>query len=196
LILILQFSGVEEARKGLSPSWEEKMSGHAQLIRLFVAAASLTFFTFGSSAAELNTPRRTCTTADCQATIIAGRLNKSDRCCGFDNKPLPWVVQLYANKGECLRLHVTAQAPNTDTELVAIAPGTQRAWRNDNSGIAACTTCPLLKIRTNVNEEGWFLVQVNSNTGAPINGGFSLAYARYAATNPNCAAPTPQLPPQ
>jgi len=170
------------------------MSLHARSLQFLAILATLLLSAFAASAAELNTPLRTCTTADCQATILLGRLNKSDRCCGFANLPMPWVVQLYANKNECLRLHVTAQATGTNTELVAIAPGTQRAWRNDNSNIAACTTCPLLKIKTGTNEEGWFLVQVNQNNGVAVNGGFTLRYSRYAATNPNCTAPTPPLP--
>jgi hypothetical protein len=171
------------------------MSLPARSARFLSILAAFLLCAFAASSAELSTPLRTCTLADCQATVLLGRLNKSDRCCGFDNKTLPWVVQLYANKNECLRLRITQQTANTNTELVAIAPGTQRAWRNDNSGIAPCPTCPLLKIRSNTNEEGWFLVQVNPNNGFPINGQFTLKYARYAATNPNCASPTSPLPP-
>jgi hypothetical protein len=169
------------------------MSARTFLAALLIAFGSL-FPMSAAGAAELSTSLQTCITADCGATALAGRINKSDRCCGFDNKALPWVIQLFASKSECLRLHVTAQAANTDTELVAIAPGTQRAWRNDNSGLAACTTCPLLKIRTGINEGGWFLVQVNSNSGAPIDGAFTLRYARYKASNPNCNPPTQPLP--
>lgn len=169
------------------------MSLPVRSTRLFGILIALLLSAFAASAAELNTPLRTCTTADCQATILLGRINKSDRCCGFANLPMPWVVQLYANPNECLRLRVTAQG-SANTELVAVAPGTQRAWRNDNSGLAACTTCPLLKIRTGANEGGWFLVQVNQNTGAAVNANFTLLYSRYAASNPNCSTPTPPLP--
>ena len=145
-----------------------------------------------ASAAELNTTLQTCTTADCGATVLQGRVNRSDRCCGFAGLSMPWVVQVYANKNECLRLHVTSQAQNT--ELVAVAPGTQRAWRNDNSNLAACPNCPLLKIVTVDNEEGWFLVQVNQAAGKGVNGEFTLKYARYNAGNPNCSPPTHPLP--
>jgi hypothetical protein len=140
----------------------------------------------GSSAAELSTVRQTCTTANCGATVLYGRLNKSDRCCGFDNLTLPWIVQVYAAAGECLRLHVTQKTGNV--ELVAIAPGSHRAWRN---GAAAG---PLLKIRTAQGEAGWFLVQVNDAAGDPRDSNFTLRYARYAATNPNCNAPSAPLP--
>jgi hypothetical protein len=158
-------------------------------------AAIATFamlFSFAAPAAELKAPLQTCTTADCGATVLVGRINKSDRCCGFANLGLPWVAQLYAGKNECLRIHVTAQAENT--ELVAVAPKSQRAWRNDTSGLAACPNCPLLKIRTLASEQGWFLIQVNQAAGAALDGEFTLTYARYAALNPNCSPATPALP--
>ena len=145
-----------------------------------------------ASAAELKTPKQTCTAANCGATILIGRVNRSQRCCGFTNFSMPWVAQLYANPNECLRLHVTSQGA-ANTELVAVAPGTGRAWRNDSSNVSPCPTCPLLKIRTTTNENGWFLVQVNQTAGASVDAEFVLRYARYAATNPNCAAPTVPL---
>jgi hypothetical protein len=150
-------------------------------------------FSSGASAAELKTPLQSCTAPNCGATLLYGRINKSDRCCGFQLS-MPWVAQLYANKNECLRLHVTAQG-SANTELVAIAPGTQRAWRNDNSNIQPCPTCPLLKIRTSANEEGWFVVQVNESTGRRQDSEFLLRYARYPASNPNCSAHNGPLPP-
>jgi hypothetical protein len=159
-----------------------------QAAATFAAAFATVLFGLlvsGSSAAELSTVRQTCTTANCGATVLYGRLNKSDRCCGFDNLTLPWVVQVYAAAGECLRLHVTQKVGNV--ELVAIAPGSHRAWRN---GAAS----PLLKIRTAQGEAGWFLVQVNDAAGDPRDANFTLRYARYAATNPNCNAPSARLP--
>jgi len=169
------------------------MKGLRRTALLLLCAMSVIVLSFSASAAELKTPLQSCTTANCGATLLYGRINKSDRCCGFQLS-MPWVAQLYANKNECLRLHVTGQTA-ANTEMVAIAPGTQRAWRNDSSNIQPCPTCPLLKIRTNANEEGWFLVQVNQSAGARQDAEFVLRYARYAATNPNCSAPTPPLPP-
>jgi hypothetical protein len=146
-----------------------------------------------ASAAELKTQKQTCTATNCGATVLIGRINRSQRCCGFANISMPWVAQLYANPNECLRLHVTSQG-SANTELVAIAPGTGRAWRNDSSNVSPCPTCPLLKIRTTTNENGWFLVQVNQTAGAAGDAEFVLRYARYAAGNPNCASPTGALP--
>jgi hypothetical protein len=165
-------------------------------------AVALLFTTVHVSATELSAPVRTCITADCQATVLGGWLNKSGLPYNpavtewhgvFVDLPMPWVVQVFAGPNECLRLRVTSQAAGINTELVAIAPVTRRVWRNDSSGIAGCTTCPLLKIRTNANESGWFLVQVNSSTGAAVNGAFTVSYARYAASNANCQTPSPPL---
>jgi hypothetical protein len=167
----------------------------ARSVRMALMASllSLAFLPgFSALAAELSTPLQSCTTPDCGATLLLGRLNKSDRCCGFSNLPLPWVVQLFAGKQECLRLRVTSQKANS--ELVAIAPGTRHAWRNDSSALTPCPTCPLLKIHTG-NDAGWFLVQVNPSRGVPGDAEFTLSYARYAADNPNCAQPTRALPP-
>ena len=164
----------------------------ARMAFLLAAILLLSLSYRPASADELKTPVETCTTADCGATVLDGRINRSDRCCGFANLQIPWVAQLYAGANECLRLHVTAQT-TANTVLTAVAPSTQRAWRNDNSSVQPCPSCALLKIRTAANEAGWFLVQVNQSGGGPLNAEFALRYARYAATNPNCAAPTPPL---
>ena len=147
---------------------------------------------FGASAGELKVPLSTCTALDCAGTNLLGRINKSVRCCGFFNYPIPWTIQLYAAAGECLRLHVTSQ--QSDTQLVAVAPGTMRTWRNDSSGIAACTTCPLLKIVPATTETGWFLVQVNQPQGTSADAEFTLKYARYSTTAANCSPVSTPLP--
>jgi hypothetical protein len=167
------------------------MSGRYWL-SCFLAAITLLSMSLTASAGELRTEVQGCTTPECGATVLSGQLNKSDRCCGFANLPIPWTVQLYARPNDCLRLRVTSQPANT--ELVAIAPASRRTWRNDNSGIAPCPTCPLLVIRPSAIEEGWFFVQVNQTLGAPVTGNFVLKYARYAPGNPNCAPATPVVP--
>ena len=166
-----------------------------RVARLAILLAAVFFLSFSyrpASADELKTPLQTCTVADCGATALDGRINKSDRCCGFNNLEIPWVAQLYAGANECLRLHVTGQS-TANTVLTAVAPASQRAWRNDNSNTQPCPTCALLKIRTAANEAGWFLVQVSQSGGGALNAEFVLKYARYASNNPNCSPPTPPL---
>jgi hypothetical protein len=159
-------------------------------IRILVLIGTALAFAGQCAAAELKTPLQQCTQPDCGATVIVGRINRSD-AEGIANLQIPWAAQIFALKNECLRLRVTAQT--SDTELVVVAPGTQRAWRSDGSG-GDCPTCPLLKIRTFNNESGWFLVQVNETSGGAVNGDFTLKFARYAASNPNCNSPSTPLP--
>jgi hypothetical protein len=91
-------------------------------IALIITSLILLSVGLAASAAELKTPRQTCTAPDCGATVLFGRLNKSDRCCGFANLSIPWVAQLYAYKSECLRLHVTAQPPRPNWWRLLPAP--------------------------------------------------------------------------
>ena len=154
-----------------------------------MTAVFAALLSFDASAAELKVPL--CTTQDCGPMVLVGRLNKSDRCCGFQNLSMPWVAQVYANKNECLWLRVTEQG--SDSEIVVVAPATARAWRNDSSKDPACKTCPLLKIITSAQEAGWFLVQVNQNQGAALDAEFTLEYGRYKSNNPICSSPSTPL---
>jgi len=141
------------------------------------------------AAGELMAAKSTCTTLDCQATIIPGFINGWG--ASFDQANVgPWVAQVFAAKLECLRLRVTAQS--VDTEMVVIAAG-GNAYRNNNSNIAPCPTCPLVKFKTG-NVGGWHTVQVSQKGGVPVSSAFTLSYGRYDATNPNCASPTPPVP--
>jgi len=98
----------------------------------------------------------------------------------------PWVTQLFAQAGECVRLAVTTT--NFDSELVVAAPnGT--VFRDDDSG---GSLRPLVRIAS-APSTGWYTVQVASFSGAPTNANFTLKYARYNGGNPNCATATGPL---
>jgi hypothetical protein len=90
-----------------------------------------------------------------------------------------------------LRLRVTAQGA-INTEMVVIS-AVGKAYRNDNSGVAPCSTCPLIKFRTGA-VGGWHTVQISQTSGQTVSGAFTLSYGRYNATNPNCTSPTPPVP--
>ena len=143
------------------------------------------------AAGELMAAKKACTNPDCQATMIPGFING----WGTSFQPPqsnvgPWVAQVFAAKGECLRLRVTAQS--TDTEMVVIA-ASGGAYRNNNSNIAPCPACPLIKLRTG-KVGGWHTVQISQKGGAPVSSTFTLSYGRYDSANPNCNSPTPPLP--
>jgi hypothetical protein len=141
-----------------------------------------------AAAAELRAPLKTCTGLDCQATVIPGFIN--GWTAGGNLNVAPWVAQVFAARHECLRLHVTSQA--VDTELVVIA-ASGKAYRNNSGNVAPCPTCPLVKFATG-SVGGWHTVQVSQAAGAVVNASFTLAYGRYDAGNPNCATPTQPVP--
>ena len=101
-----------------------------------------------------------------------------------NGNPAPWVAELYAGVGECVRLFVTTTA--FDAKLTVIAPnGT--VYRDDDGG---GSLRPLVKIAS-APVQGWYTVQVAHWAGQPQNANFTLLYGRYTAGNPNCANPTP-----
>jgi hypothetical protein len=100
-----------------------------------------------------------------------------------NGNPAPWVAELYAGVGECVRFFVTTTA--FDAKLVVVAPnGT--VWRDDDSG---GSLRPLVKIAS-APVQGWYTVQVAHWAGLPQNANFTLLYGRYTAGNVNCANPT------
>ncbi|MEK6783906.1 MAG: hypothetical protein AABY61_00310 [Nitrospirota bacterium] len=98
----------------------------------------------------------------------------------------PWVAQIEAVVGRCLRIEVTGEA--VDLGMQVTAPRYNLAWRNDDSG-GSCFLCPLVKI-ANTPVSGWYTVTVNHYTGVAVNTNFTLRYASYPVGNINCANPT------
>jgi hypothetical protein len=100
-----------------------------------------------------------------------------------NGNPAPWVAELYAGRGECVRFFVTTTA--FDAKITVIAPnGT--VYRDDDSG---GSLRPLVKIAS-APVQGWYTVQVAHYAGVPQNANFTLLYGRYTAGNVNCANPT------
>jgi hypothetical protein len=144
-----------------------------------------------AAAGELMAEKATCTNPDCGASVIPGFINGWGATFNPPQANVgPWVAQVFAAKGECLRLRVTAQS--TDTEMVVLAAN-GNAYRNNNSNIAPCPTCPLISFKTG-SEGGWHTVHVSQKGGMPVSASFTLSYARYDNANPNCAQQTPPVP--
>jgi len=98
----------------------------------------------------------------------------------------PWVGELYAQAGECVRLAVITTL--FDSELTVAAPnGT--VFRDDDSG---GDLKPLVRIAS-APVTGWYTVQVAHFSGVPVSANFTLKYARYNGGNPNCAVATAPL---
>ena len=95
----------------------------------------------------------------------------------------PWVAELFAGIGECVRFFVTSTA--FDAKLTVITPnGT--IFRDDDSG---GSLRPLVEIN-GAPVSGWYTVQVAQFAGQPQNANFALLYGRYNVNNPNCSTPT------
>ena len=146
-----------------------------------LAAAALTFgLTAPASAGPLfDTSSSSCTGENCSAVSVGGSL-----LAFGSGLPLPWVGQVFASSGQCLRLDVTQQGSN-DLEIVAVSPGGV-TFRNDDRAVG--DRRPLVKI--NGTTAGWYSVQVSTFNGSAVDADFTLAFGRYNLNNPNCANPT------
>jgi hypothetical protein len=131
----------------------------------------------------------TCTTLNCGAVRIDGvvRLARAaNETAGGEVRP--WVMEIFANPNQCLRAHVIAQ--DADLEAVLVAPN-GNVFRNDDSGLTGCLTCPLLKVNpTPGPNRGFYTLQISHFAGSPVTANFVLMYGLYNLGNPNCSAPT------
>ncbi len=129
----------------------------------------------------------TCTTLNCGSVRLDGTVT------GERNgvNAVPWVVELYAQPRECVRIAITAESQ--DLETVVVAPN-GAVFRNDDGFVAPCTVCPVVKIG-NAPNFGWYTVSVSQFNGAPVETNFTMFYGRYSSGNPNCSSPTPPLSP-
>jgi hypothetical protein len=102
---------------------------------------------------------------------------------GFGPSAMPWVAEVFASNGQCLRLAVTNQA--TDLEMVVVAPnGT--VYRDDDSG---GNLRPLVKI-PNTPNNGWYTVRINHFGGNAVSSNFTLLYQRLSQNNAACLPST------
>jgi hypothetical protein len=122
----------------------------------------------------------TCSAPDCSAAFIAGEAQRNE----------PWVWQVSATAGECLRVHVTTAATDLEMALVSSDPakaagGVNFVWANDNNG---SDNKPLIKVDP-VPVSGLYVVVVAAK-GTTASSPFVLRYGRYQSGNSNCAGPT------
>jgi hypothetical protein len=120
------------------------------------------------------------TVLDGASIAISGTLNDTS------NNAQPWVAELFAGAGECMRLFVTTTA--FDAKITVAAPNGE-IFRDDDSG---GFLRPLVKI-AGAPVSGWYTVQVAQFAGAPTDTSFTMLYGRYDGGNINCATPTVPL---
>jgi hypothetical protein len=144
--------------------------------------AALGVFAAGQAAATnlFNPVVSTTTVLDGASIELDGTLNDTSV------NAQPWVAELFAGIGECVRFFITTTA--FDAKVTVITPnGT--IFRDDDSG---GLLRPLVEIPS-APVSGWYTVQVAQFSGVSQNANFALKYGRYNFGNPNCALPTTPL---
>lgn len=154
------------------------------LALLATMCASVAGSVIPASADALVPAPQTCTTVNCNALTLPGRIN------GHPATPAPansWVGQFAGKPSNCLRFQVTSET--RDLAMTVVAPG-GAVFTNDNGGVAACTACPRVVIAATTS--GFFTATVANKDGAGVDASFTLRVGLYNAGNsPNCASPTP-----
>ena len=70
-------------------------------------------------------PTSSCTGDNCEATEIVGSITNAG------NRAIPFIIQAFGSRGECLRFDVSPAGPAFNLELVVTAPNGS-LFRNDN----------------------------------------------------------------
>jgi len=94
----------------------------------------------------------------------------------------PFVIELFANANECLRIAVTFQGQ--DLEATLVGPD-GRTWRDDDSG---GSNRPLLKAITVTR--GWHILRISHFAGSSVNSDFTAQIFRGASNSVLCSPPT------
>jgi hypothetical protein len=100
----------------------------------------------------------------------------------------PFLIQVFAAEGECLRLDVVSQTQ--DTAMLLVTPSVNFGAVVDDRDFAGGDTRPLIVIDP-VPTTGWYTVSVSFFDWGPTLAKFVLKYGRYGTGNPNC--PVAQL---
>ena len=115
-----------------------------------------------------------CTAINCLAMSIRGVHQVNE----------PFVAQVFAKEGECLRLDVDSQTQ--DLALLVSSPSVNLAGINDDRDFEGDDFRPLIVIDP-VPATGWYTVAVSYFDFGPVVGKFILMYGRYPGGNANCA---------
>jgi hypothetical protein len=141
-------------------------------ISSFIAMSFLTS-TAAWAGSHFESPLSTCTTINCSGMTIRGQQQSSE----------PFVIQVYAREGECLRLDVSTQTE--DTALLIVAPAVPNTGSSDD----VVGTRPIFGLDP-VPITGWYTIAVSYFTYDPRISRFTLEYGRYNGGNLNCSQAT------
>jgi len=97
----------------------------------------------------------------------------------------PFLIELFANANDCLRIAVTTQ--QTDLEATLVGPN-GATWKDDDGG---GNNLPLIKAQTVTR--GWHILRISHFAGSSVNADFTAVISRSARTSLNCTPPTTPL---
>jgi hypothetical protein len=125
-----------------------------------------------SAGSQIESLVSACSTINCAGQTILGTHQSTE----------PFVTQIFARAGECLRLDVSQQS--ADTALRVVGPTVNVTFGNNNR--KASDTRPLLRLDELV-ATGWYTVLVSFQGAGSTLVRFRLDYGRYPGGNANCA---------
>jgi hypothetical protein len=160
---------------------------NARILAYGVAATALCSLASPSLATQMFDPTfATCSRINCSSVQVGGTMNAAGAPIGAASARSagPWVGEIFADNGACLRLDVLVE--DTDGIMVAVSPSGRVFSNDDRDGD---DLRPLVKIGN--TERGWYTVHVSTFAGVPSEADFILAFGRYNRGNRNCASPTP-----
>ena len=138
---------------------------------LAIVIASMTT-TAAWAGSQIESILSTCGTINCAGETIRGTHQATE----------PFVSQVFARAGECLRLDVTQQT--ADTALRVVGPTV--VFTRSNTNREAGDSRPLLKL-DDLPSTGWYTILVSLQGAGNTVVGFTLDYGRYPGGNANCA---------
>ena len=115
-----------------------------------------------------------CTGINCAGLTIRGVHQRTE----------PFLLQVFASEGECLRLDVDGQSD--DTAMLLITPSVNFAALSDDRDFDGEDFRPLIAVDP-VPWTGWYTVVVSYFDLDNRRVKFNLKYGRYPSGNPNCA---------
>jgi hypothetical protein len=124
---------------------------------------------------QLEDSKSSCSGINCGAMTIRGVHQRDE----------PFVIQVLAAEGECLRLDVDEQSE--DMAMLVIAPSVNYGISSDDRDFDGGDYRPL--VNAEVPWSGWYTVVVSYYALDHLTAKFTLKYGRYPAGNANCQAP-------
>jgi hypothetical protein len=143
----------------------------------FLASALLTS-TPAWAGAMYESPLSSCSTINCGGQTIRGIHQDSE----------PFVIQVFARSGECIRLDVSTQTE--DVAMMMLGTTVNAFLLNDDRDFDGGDLRPLIAVDDLVGT-GWYTVaisyfDIDDELPEPLVAKFTLEYGRYPTGNINC----------